>query len=511
MAEPSDDTDEIVFDSLESVTHGAVVNGGGVFTQRMLQFIVNFALTQGLPVALFGVYSLGDRIIRLLSRFSPLGSDQSVVRFLPEYDDSTRRNHIIGIAYVTAGVVSGLIAAGMFVLAPIINTVTLEHPSFVGVIRLFALMLPAFTFIRLFANIFRTLELVEYQTLLLRVGIPAARLVAVLVAFVLGYSVFGIVGAITLTTTVLAALSFGLILQQTDLRAGQPTLGESWEFYNHAVPSAASRVGLVLRSRVDVLLIGWLLTAEAAGIYNIALFLTGFITLPLIAFNSLLPAVASDLYTDGEYAVLQSMYSAVTRWIVTVTLPIALILLIYRVELLGVFGSAFTHGSMVVAVFVIGRVIAAAVGATGWLLLMTDHQYLRMVNSWGLGILNIGLSYYLVLRLGLVGAALGTAGSLAFINVLRLGQLWYLEDLQPFTRKYLKPVVAAVGMAAAMVAFRPLLEGVVLLVVGAAVGVAVFVTLLCLLGIDPRDYRLFATLFEQYRPSGTVKISRRSD
>jgi len=142
--------------------------------------------------------------------------------------------------------------------------------------------------------------------------------------------------------------------------------------------------------------------------------------------------------------------------------------------------------------------------------LMTDHQYLRMVNSWGLGILNIGLSYYLLLKFGLVGAALGTAGSLGFINLLWIAQLWYLEGLQPYTREYLKPIAAAAGMAATMVVFRPLLEGVVLLVVGSLVGLTVFVVLLRALGIESRDYRLFVSLFGQYRLGGTVQISRRS-
>jgi O-antigen/teichoic acid export membrane protein len=508
---PHDDPEEVAYDSLESVTHGAVVNGSGALAQRILQFLVNFALTQGLPVALYGVYALGDRFIRILARFAPLGADKSVVRFLPEYDDPARRNRIVGIAYLTTAAASALFGAALFVLAPSLNAVTIDHPEFVGVLRLFALMLPAFAFVRVFANIFRTLELVEYQTLLLRVGIPTARLLAVLIALVLGFSVFGIVGAITLATTVLAALAFGLVLGRTDLRAGRPARGESGEFYNHALPTAATNIGAVLRTRIDVILIGFFLTADAAGIYNLALVLTGFIFLPLIAFNALLPAVASDLYTDGQHAALNAVYSTATRWVVTATLPMAAVVFVYRVELLGVFGATYTEGALVLAVFVLGRVVGSAVGATGWLLLMTDHQYLRVVNSWGLGLLNLGASYYFIVEFGLIGAALGTAGSLAFVNVLRLAQLWYLEDLQPYTRAYAKPVAATAGMVVTMLAVQSLLDGVALLVVGTALGLAVFAALLVVLGVDPADRQLFASLFEQYRPGGTVQISRRSD
>jgi len=503
--------EETAYESLESVTHGAVVNGSGALVQRILQFLVNFALAQGLPVALYGVYALGDRFVRILVRFAPLGSDRSVVRFLPEYDDPARRNRIVGIAYLTTAAASAALGAGLYLVAPAANAATIDHPQFVGVLRLFAVMVPSFAFVRLFANVFRTLELVEYQTLLLRVGVPAVRLLAVLVALALGFSVFGIVGAITLATTVLAALSFGLVLRRTDLRANRPTLADSSEFYNHALPTAVSKIGAVLRNRIDVVLVGFFLTADAAGIYNVALVLTGFIFLPLIAFNALLPAVASDLYTDGKHAALKSVYSIATRWVVTATLPVAVVVFVYRAELLALFGSAYTRGSLVLAVFVVGRVVGSAVGATGWLLMMTDHQYLRVVNSWVLGLLNVGASYYFIQAFGLVGAALGTAATLAFVNLLRLAQLWYLENLQPYTREYLKPLAAAAGMAAVMLAVRPFFDGVVLLVVGSALGLTAFAALLAGLGVNPGDRRVFGGLIEQYRPGGTVSISRRSD
>jgi len=53
--------------------------------------------------------------------------------------------------------------------------------------------------------------------------------------------------------------------------------------------------------------------------------------------------------------------------------------------------------------------VGSAVGATGWLLMMTDHQYARMALDWLLAVLNVALTYAFVVRYGLVGAALGTS------------------------------------------------------------------------------------------------------
>jgi hypothetical protein len=66
-------------------------------------------------------------------------------------------------------------------------------------------------------------------------------------------------------------------------------------------------------------------------------------------------------------------------------------------------------------------------------------------------------------------------------------------------------------MAAVMIAIRPLFGGVVLLIVGSALGLAAFAAVLVGLGVEAGDRRVFGGLIEQYRPGGTVEISRRSD
>lgn len=130
---------------------------------------------------------------------------------------------------------------------------------------------------------------------------------------------------------------------------------------------------------------------------------------------------------------------------------------------------------------------------------MTDHQYLRMANSLVLAVLNVAFSYYFIVRIGLIGAALGTAGSLAFINLLRLGQLWYLEGLQPYDRKFLKPAGAGLVMVGVLVVLKPVLSGVVLIVTGVGLGISAFLATLSVLGIERRDKLVYRGLYREYR------------
>jgi O-antigen/teichoic acid export membrane protein len=500
---PGEDIDDALDEStaLQSVGHGAVVSIAGVSLQKAFLFLTNLILTTGLGVGIYGVYAFGWRITRLLLRFAPFGTPSTLVRMLPEFrNEPTKQNRILGLAYVTTFTTTLTISVLVFLQAEQINDMTISHPSFPLALKLFALLLPFDVFIRVLGFLFRALELIEYHVLITRVLRPGLRLAAIAVAISLGYSLGGVVTWIVIAAAIVLIFAIWLSRTRTEI-VPVPSVNtkEAASFYNYSLPNTFRTVGQLFRSRVDVILIGWLLTAEAAGIYNIALFLTSIITIPLIAFNQLFPPIASKFYTEGEHEKLSSMYSTVTRLIFTVTIVIAVTQFVYRKQILALFGPGYTEGALVLGVFVVGRVIGNSVGATGWLLLMTDHQYLRLVDSWLLAVLNIASSYYLILEYGLVGAALGTAGSLAVVNVLRVVQLWYLEGLQPITVTFGKPLVAGVGMAILMTALKPVMSGPALLIVGTSTGLTIFLSLLYLFGIEKADRVLMDTLYNQYR------------
>jgi len=103
--------------------------------------------------------------------------------------------------------------------------------------------------------------------------------------------------------------------------------------------------------------------------------------------------------------------------------------------------------------------VGSAVGATGWLLMMTDHQYARMALDWLLAVLNVALTYAFVVRYGLVGAALGTSLAIAVQNAIQVILLRRFEGLWPFDRTYLTPLVAGGVTFLAMRAIREVAPG----------------------------------------------------
>lgn len=56
----------------------------------------------------------------------------------------------------------------------------------------------------------------------------------------------------------------------------------------------------MFQNRIDVLLVGALVSAVGAGTYNVVLVLIAVAWIPLRSFNQLLPPVASELYAESN-------------------------------------------------------------------------------------------------------------------------------------------------------------------------------------------------------------------
>nr|WP_267902908.1 oligosaccharide flippase family protein [Halomarina oriensis] len=433
--------------ALRSVAHGAVVAIVGIGLQKLLLFATTLLLTNGLGVGVYGVYAFANRLVTSLGSFALLGAEVALLRYIPEADgDPARRDRVFGLAVGTV-VLAGLgVAVVLYVLAPWLGRRTIDHPLFVPVFRTLVLALPLLGLVRLTGDLLRSLELIVDQTVVVRVALPGLQLCAVALALVVGFDVVGLAGALVGAAALTLVVAVALAARHTTVRpAGGQSVDEVARFANYAGPVTLGKVGGILRNRVDVLLVGALLSATAAGIYNVALFLTGFVSLSLLAFNQLFPPVAAKLYATDRREELDALYSVATRWIFTGGVAVAVVEFVFRSELLALFGTAYTDGRVVLSVFVVGQVVNCSVGSAGWLLQMTDHQYLNAANNWLLAVLNVGVSYLLVLEVGLVGAAVGTAGSLALVNLLRVAELWYLEGLQPYTRRFVFPLAAGGG------------------------------------------------------------------
>ena len=484
--------------SLQSIASGASVSLVGRVFMLGMGFVFNLALTRAIGISAYGLYAYGNTIVDTLLSFANLGSNKAVLRYMAEYDDSPRKQQqILGVSYLTSigggvGLVTVLMGS-----APYINAYTLNDPRFTPILRAFALLLLIKTLLKLTSDVFRGLELIHYEVLLDKILAPIVRVGLVGLALLVGFSLLKILGALIVGSAAVLTLSVVVLVSYVGLAPSLNGIGGiAREYYAYVLPLSLQGVGLLLFQRVDIFMIGYFFDSSSVGIYNIAMLLASVLAFPLGAFNQLAPAVISKLYYNGNIEELESVYGTITRWTLTVSLLLAVGIVSYRTEILTLFGPAFAAGGTVLVLFALGQVVNASVGPSGYVLMMTGHQYLTSANIAVGGVVNVVLNYYFIQEFGVIGAAFGTALTLGLVNVARVIEVWYFEELVPYSRAFSKPIVAAAGAAAVMSVWPELLSGMPLLFIGGPSGSIAFVVLLLLLGIEDEDKEFAADVYD---------------
>ncbi|MFC4990433.1 flippase [Saliphagus infecundisoli] len=493
----ADESESGVPAALRSVARGAGAQVLGLGTTRVLGFITTFLLTSSLGASLYGIFSFGKTLISIAGTITNLGTDQSIVRFVPDYDDRTSRNRVIGLATLTSFVGSIVVGGILFFSAPLLTRLTLEERLLTDVLRLFAFSLPFMTLTGCIASVFRSLELPGYQILSESISRQVFRLITVGIVVLIGATLVGVVAAAVVAWILTFLFAVGLFVTQTEFRPGltgsQPGVRE---FYNFSIPVTLSDSGRLFQNKVDVLMVGFFLSGSAVGIYNLSRVLTQLLTIPVTGFNTIYPPIAARMYGNNESADLEALFTQVTRWSFTMSLLPAVGLFVYSDEVLAIFGEGFDAGGLVLSLYVVGQFVSAATGPTSYTLMMTDHQYFMMIDRWGVGVANAVLNYLLIIRFGLIGAAFATSTVLILISAIRVVTIWYMEGLFPYSLNFFKPIAAGLACGVVLVGWEVLspLSGLVLLIVGGITGTITFALILIAIGIEPEDREFFADI-----------------
>jgi len=195
------------------------------------------------------------------------------------------------------------------------------------------------------------------------------------------------------------------------------------------IPLFFSGIAFTFMSKIDIFLIEFFGQSDSVGVYNAALLLSGIISLPLTGLNQAISPIISDLYNQNKKTELTETLQWSTRWISTVGLGFGIIFFIFSDEIILLWGEDYYYGGVFLSILVIPKIVNAVTGSSGFVLQMTEHQDLALVNNITSLVVNIILDIILIPRYGPIGAAIGTAVALSLNNILCLIEVNVLVGL----------------------------------------------------------------------------------
>ena len=227
-----------------------------------------------------------------------------------------------------------------------------------------------------------------------------------------------------------------------------PTLAGSFgEFWRFSSLRGIASIFQTTFMWADTLIVGALVSATAAGIYTTSSRLVRLGSLVLLAVVQAVGPQISEFLTRREPARAEHVYQVSTWWLMTLTWPLYITMGIFAPVFLRIFGSRFSSGAEVVATMSAAMLLSTAMGAVDMVLLMGGRSGWNLINSVVSLATNVTLNLLLIPHLGIEGAAIAWAASVALNNLLPYAEIRILLHITPFARP------AAVPALGALVAF----------------------------------------------------------
>jgi O-antigen/teichoic acid export membrane protein len=390
--------------------------------------IVNEALiARFLGADKYGLYAIGFMLARIGSIVAAFGMPVTVLHFLPVYLNTGDKRRAFGT--IISSVLLPIAGGALFVLALRLSSDwfavrVFGEPRAADYIRDLSFLIPLIAMTEVLGHIARgfgrALPYVIIRNLvpplcylgvllyLRRVDAPAINVT------------YGLVGAYIFGTCVGAVLITGFT--GTVIGAVKPRL-EMRELYSYAVPVVLNAVVSLALFWTDLFQLGIFTNADTVGIYRACMQFVIVFDVIWTTYTAAVGPIFPVLLSERRHEQLRNTYLAAMHLATLLGMPVFLLVISNAHDLLGLLGPQFSTGSLALSILACGNLIKVSFGVAAVLLILGGKQRLEATNAVISASLNVALNYYLIPRMGLVGASIATTTSLIILSGLRLWQV----------------------------------------------------------------------------------------
>lgn len=422
--------------------HSGMYFGGTIFTGA-LGYVFKVYLARVLGAENLGLYALGITLIGFIGIFNTLGLPQAAVRFVAEYRATGKFKELHALLWrgVALLLISNLLLAGILLRFGKFIAVRFYHsPALVRYLPLFAFMMLFSVVSTFYSKVLAGYRDLKLRTLIVNfIGSPMNMVLTVLMVS-MGMGLRGYLVAQIVTAGIVCLLLLAAVWQLTPPEAG--FFNQSGSFPGKALWSFSGTMlgvgflGFVM-SQVDRVALGYYRGARDVGIYSVAGALVVYMPLALNSVNQIFAPTIADLHTRGEHTLLARLFQSLTKWIVGLTLPLALVIIVFARPLMRIFGHDFEVGWPILIIGAVGQLVNCGVGSVGNLLSMSGNERRLIKVQIAMAVFMTIGSVALVPLWGIYGAAVAAAMTNVGMNVFNLLEVRKALGISPYNRSYL--------------------------------------------------------------------------
>jgi O-antigen/teichoic acid export membrane protein len=488
------------------ILSGTSQNLIGIVIAAIATLGAQILMTNALGATGFGIVTVLTQAAFVISFATRSGMDMAVLRDVAVEVGVGRWERIrvpVTRAAIVAAIVSTVVALLGWLLAPQIRdlfSIAAHQGRFA--VSAAAIGLPFLAVANVWLSATRGLKIMRYTLYVFWAGQPTIWVILMILGWrvsetpwmsVLAYSV----------SWVWAAVAAGYFWRKESRRWPLTPMepGDMTKLFRYAGPRAPAALFSQLLFWTDLFVLTRYASGTDVGVYSAALRAAQVLVLFLTSVNLMFSPYVADLHNRGEIEKLDGLFKTLTRWTLTATIPLFLLIAIAPNSVLHIFGGEFAGGRTALMILLLGQFVNISTGSVGFVLIMAGRTGWDLVVYAGALVTSLGLAFWLAPRYGMEGAAIANAVTFAASNAARLILVKRFIHIQPYDRSYLRliPPAAAAGAAMLLVhnfAFR---DGIVDLLATALVGGIAYIVAYAIVGLTPAERRGVAGLVARVR------------
>ena len=495
---------------LKNIAKYGGINFFGIFFVNIIGYVINIIITRNVDVELLGQFILSMKIVSYIGLLSLLGFNIASIKYLSQYFALSKHSEVLGtMRFIVkwVAITSIILTSITYFFSPFIADKIFHKPEISNILRALLITVPFVAISKMLYFSLRGLKLIKYEIISSKFIEPFIRLLMLLTFFYFGYKLSGLIAVqIIIPFFSLTYATFFLYKKYLKTYPTTNLIVHKKELLSFSFPIYIKSFIANTSGMIPMYLMGIFISSKEIGIFHICSKVSILVTISLISFNAIIAPIVSSLFAKKDKITMGKIFKVTTKWIITISLAIFFIILIYSETILSIFGEEYISGRNLLLIIMYGQMINVFSGSNGLILNMSGRSKLMLNNSI-ISFVIIAISAHLLIpKYGAVGAAIAIAINILVMNTIKFFQVLVLEKMHPYKWNFWKPILAGILSYIAVYFYSVSIDAskIVNLLSGLMIFTLLFAFILVVLKFDEDDKIIFNAVKNRFNKGDNI-------
>lgn len=493
----------------------------GVFLSKVLAYAYRIIIARYYGPEAYGLFSLVILILGWIIAIATLGLTDGLLRFMPQYRAKKQINELAYLLRLTNKIllITSLFSAVLlFFLANFIALTIFHNSELILLLKLLSFFVPIAVLSGSFLVSLRAYEMISSYSLVYNIFQNVIRVLVLILLIILGLSTSSTVVSYGLGFLGVLVISYLICRYKLPELFMRPKLTNNAKlkirksFFSYSLPLLFFGIVSMLFYWADSIFLGYFKGAESVGFYNAAVPIALILAITPELFMQLFFPLINRYYSNKKFELIRQLSKQLGKWVFMINFPIFVLIFIFPGAAINIlFGAQYLVAENALRLLIFGSFFASVAVISNNLLSMSGRSKLILADIILASVLNVILNIILIPMplilgmnnaLGINGAAIATAISIIFLNLLFLIQTKKYLGILPVRAKMINIVILGLILTVVLSSLRMFFHSLNLLVILLlSLGFLIAYILLMLISksLDESDWVIVSSIFKKIK------------